>query len=122
MDEYKICKIGNSKFWYLHDDHHRVDGPAIEFHDGSTEWWVNGECHREDGPACEYTDGTKKWFVNGKRHREDGPAIVYANGKKAWWINGVEIPEYKFMKKAKTKKFTAAEIASLKSYGIEIKG
>ena len=32
-----------------------------------TEWFnLNGEHHREDGPAVEYTNGDKYWFINGK--------------------------------------------------------
>ena len=35
----------------------------------------NDELHRIDGPAVEYTNGSKYWFVEGKYHRLDGPAI-----------------------------------------------
>jgi len=29
--------------WFLNGELHRVDGPAIEFANGSKEWWINGE-------------------------------------------------------------------------------
>ena len=30
---------------------------------------AKGNLHRLDGPAIEYADGTKSWWLNGKRHR-----------------------------------------------------
>ena len=46
--------------------------------------WYNdrGQFHRVDGPAIEYANGTKSWYLNGKLHREDGPAIEWADGDK----------------------------------------
>ena len=32
---------------------------------GSKFWWLNEELHREDGPAIEWLDGTKEWYLNG---------------------------------------------------------
>ena len=53
-------------------------------------FWKNnkGQLHRVNGPALEWTDGTKQWFVNGDRHREDGPAVEWSRGGKEWWENG----------------------------------
>ena len=31
------------KFWYLNDNLHRVDGPAIKFANGNKWWYLNGE-------------------------------------------------------------------------------
>lgn len=33
--------------WILH----REDGPAIEYEDGTNEWYINNQRHRIDGPA-----------------------------------------------------------------------
>jgi len=99
-----------NKEWYLNNELHREDGPAIENVDGSKEWWVLGKQHREDGPAAEdrwgkewwlngklhridgpaqeKENGDKKWYINGKLHREDGPAIEEVNGDKEWWLKG----------------------------------
>lgn len=76
---------------------HRVDGPAVEWPDGSREWYQNGLHHREGGPAYEFVDGTRYWVQNDLTHREDGPAIEWAGGKKEWWLNGLrkEIEELK---------------------------
>ena len=32
-----------TKHWYLNDQYHREDGPAIEWFDGSKSWFLNGE-------------------------------------------------------------------------------
>ena len=67
-------------------------------------YWLNdkGQHHREDGPAWEYADGSKLWFLNGLRHREDGPAIVYSQGLKAWYLNGDQYTEKTYNAKIKT--------------------
>ncbi len=43
----------------------RLDGPAVEFHDGSKQWWVNGKPHRLDGPALEWSTGFSDWLIDG---------------------------------------------------------
>ena len=34
----------------------------------------SNKLHRMDGPALEWSDGSKEWFREGMRHRFDGPA------------------------------------------------
>ena len=68
-------------------DYHRLDGPAVEWSDGSKQWWINNKLHRLDGPAVEWLDGRKAWYVNGDKHRLDGPAIEWSDGGKQWWVN-----------------------------------
>ncbi|MFA5024180.1 MAG: hypothetical protein WC523_04450 [Patescibacteria group bacterium] len=89
IDEYGTIR------YYLNNQFHREDGPAIEWDNGDKEWWLNDQLHREDGPAVEYADGTKYWCLNGKFHREDGPAVC-VNGSKAWYLRGVEYTEEEF--------------------------
>jgi hypothetical protein len=86
-----------SKYWYVDDKLHRLDGPAIEYADGSRHWCVDDKLHRIDGPAIEYADGSKRWYVYGKRHRLDGPAVEYADGSKHWYVNGKRIDEKEIM-------------------------
>jgi len=57
--------------------------------DGSKHWYLNNQRHRIDGPAIEYADGTKSWYLNNQRHRVAGPAIEMADGTKEWWLNGI---------------------------------
>ena len=92
--------------------YHRLDGPAIEYHDGSKEWFINGKYHREDGPAVEWYGGTKYWYINGKHHREDGPAIEYRNGYKVWYLNGEVYFEQQWQDKV-----IKIKLQRLKSYG-----
>jgi hypothetical protein len=51
-------------------------------------WWLKDQLHREDGPAVERSNGDKYWYLNGKRHRVGGPAIIEAHGNVEWWVNG----------------------------------
>ena len=84
------------RFWFLNEQRHREDGPALEYSTGSKHWYINGERHREDGPALEYADGAKSWYINGQLHREDGPAAVSANGDKYWYIRGKQYTKEEF--------------------------
>jgi hypothetical protein len=86
-----IIDNDGDKCWYLNDQLHREDGPAIEYVDGHKAWYLNDQLHREDGPAIEYADGDKVWYLHGKCHRIDGPAREYADGSKAWYLHDKEI-------------------------------
>ena len=66
--------------------------------DGSVIYTFKGKFHRIDGPAIEYANGTKEWYIDDKLHRTDGPAIEYPNGYKYWYINGEEYSEQEFRK------------------------
>ncbi|MGK5053659.1 hypothetical protein [Janthinobacterium sp. RB2P8] len=88
-------EAGRTK-WYLNDQLHREDGPAVEYVHCYKGWFINGQHHREDGPAIEHANGPKEWYLNGLLHREDGPAIEYSNGDKEWWINDIELSEEEF--------------------------
>ena len=63
---------------------------------GISYWYLNNELHIEDGPAVEQPGGIKSWFLNGKSHREDGPAYENKDGTKKWFLNGVELNEEQF--------------------------
>ena len=34
---------------------------------GDKYWWLGDQLHREDGPAVECVDGFKAWFYQGKQ-------------------------------------------------------
>ena len=72
--------------------------------DKTVRWYDDkDQLHRLDGPAVEYADGTKAWYVEGKLHRLDGPAIEYADGCKAWWVEGERMTEQEFKDYTKPK-------------------
>ena len=75
---------------------HRIDGPAVEWADGSKSYYVDDKLHRIDGIAVEYADGFKAYWVDDKLHRLDGPAVEYADGNKEYWVDGVYFPEDEF--------------------------
>jgi len=62
------------------------DGHYIDRHSRKV-WVQNGVHHRLDGPAVIWSNGTKEWFQNGNRHREDGPAIMEQDGSQEYYLN-----------------------------------
>ena len=58
----------------------------------------DGHYHNIDGPAVEYDNGTKKWFIHGKLHRENGPAIIWNSGNVLYFLNGIELSEKDYQK------------------------
>jgi hypothetical protein len=108
--EVRVYGVG-TKYWYLNDELHREDGPAIEDAEGTKFWYFNGQRHREDGPAIEYRGGGKYWYLNGKLHREDGPAIDCSDGSKYWYLNDKSLTEEEFNKRmTPTVEMTMAQI------------
>ena len=104
MKTYTVNIYDNgTKYWFLNDELHREDGPAVERADGTKWWYLNGKCHREDGPAVEYASGNKAWYLNEKLHRESGPAIEYASGTKEWYLNDEKLSEAEFNARTKQK-------------------
>ena len=113
MEEYIVKVFDDRAEWFNKANQlHRLDGPAVEYADGTKFWYKNEKLHRLDGPALEYSNGTKAWYQNGNLHRLDGPAIEYNNGSKEWWIEGKEYTEEEFLKATQpTTELTVAEIA-----------
>lgn len=53
------------KYWYNDlGERHREDEPAVINATGKF-WFSCDRCHRIDGPAIEWADGTKDWYING---------------------------------------------------------
>ena len=49
-----------------------LDGTRIkEISPSGTFWRRKGKHHREDGPAREWADGSKEWWLNGKEYTEE---------------------------------------------------
>jgi len=76
--------------WFQNGQHHRTDGPAIEWANGTRHWLQNNQYHRTDGPAVEWANGNRYWYQNNQHHRTDGPAIERANGTRRWFLEAVE--------------------------------
>jgi hypothetical protein len=69
--------------------------------DGTEYWYLDNEYHREDGPAVIWPTGYQSWWIHGQRHRIDGPACEWPNGTKEFWINGVQLTEKEFKNRNK---------------------
>ena len=67
--EYQQTRYGMIKDYKLCNKYHNVDGPAIEYKNGTREWYTGGEhglLHRDgDLPAVEWGNGTKQWYTGG---------------------------------------------------------
>jgi len=71
--------------YYLDDQIHRTDGPAIECINGTKKWFAYDKLHRIDGPAIEWNTGGKVWYINDKKYSEQSFHD---------YISGLKIPEY----------------------------
>lgn len=93
-----FAKASNNNVLII-DEAYALSRPEIEeAGNNSTCSWYNAsnQLHRLDGPAVEWSDGSKFWYCKGKRHRLDGPAVEMANGKNQWWIDGTQYDEDAF--------------------------
>ena len=91
---------------------HRLDGPAIEWADGSKAWCVDGQRHRLDGPAFEDADGSKAWCVDGKYLSEKQFNAL-------WCVDGKYLSEKQFNAlTAPTVEFTMEDIAA--KFGVDV--
>jgi hypothetical protein len=118
LDGPAIEYANGTKSWYVDDKRHRLDGPAYEWSNGGKEWYVDGKLHRLDGPAVEYADGSKEWRVDGKLHRLDGPAYEGANGRKEWWVDGKRLSEKEFNALSEPVELTLDDIAA--KFGVDV--
>lgn len=74
--EWEYDNIGAGWYSELNKKLHNSLGPAFLANDYK-EWWINNNLHRLDGPAVERLDGAKQWWVNGNCVSEqDFPSIV----------------------------------------------
>jgi len=96
LDGPAIEYVDGSKFWYKKGKCHRNGGPATELANGDKYWYKEGKWHRDDGPAYESVNRTKFWYKEGLRHRIDGPAIEYSNGERHWWVLNQYLEEKEF--------------------------
>ena len=84
---------------------------------GTKKWYLNDQLHREDGPAVEFANGTKYWYLNDQFHREDGPAVERVDGSKEWWVNGKYLGD---KDPNVAKEMTVAEISKALGYDVKV--
>jgi hypothetical protein len=62
--------------------------PVLNIDRNGDRWWyVGNDLHREDGPAVEFKTGSNFWYIDNKIHRTDGPAIMLYTGHNEWWLD-----------------------------------
>lgn len=96
----KLCEENLLKIENLSDRPKYFTG-ITETKSGTKSWYVNGKHHRLDGPAYEYHSGRKEWWVNGKPHRLDGPSSEGGTEKEEYYIDGTFLSKEDFYKKIK---------------------
>ena len=121
MNEYRVYVFedGTVEWRNIHDNYHRVDGPAITS-PVREEYWVNGLRHRIDGPAIEWKDGHTEYWVDGRRHRIDGPAVMCGNTNNEYWIDGNCMTEQQFRAKTTVRELTVAQISDILGCTVKI--
>lgn len=65
---------GDIRRWYLGQQRHRDDGPAVEYPNGDYVWYDHGKFHRDGAPAAR-VEGKYLWAQYDELHRVDGPAV-----------------------------------------------
>ena len=60
-DRTPIRDANNNLYW-----HDGIYSFVQYYATGNKYWYIDNNLHREDGPAVELGDGTKYWFLNGK--------------------------------------------------------
>ncbi len=69
METYTVNVYENgTRYWYQNDKLHRLDGPAVEYADGTPKWWINGKQFTEE----EFNQQTKKSTYENKTVIIDG--------------------------------------------------
>ena len=52
-------------------------------------WFLNNEIHRDDGPAITFKDSERHWYRYDYFYNLNGPTIIKPSGKKYYHIDGV---------------------------------
>jgi hypothetical protein len=63
-------------------NYHRLNGPAIEWRDGTEYWYRHGKLHRDDGPATNWPPGQEEWHKDGVKYEPSAHEIMVWKMKK----------------------------------------
>jgi len=78
---------GTKRYYNDKEQLHRLDGPAVEFKDGTKYWYINGNNHRNIDPSNQWQYRIKYWCFKDKAHRIGGPC---SSAFSWWFIHGKE--------------------------------
>lgn len=93
---------------------------VIVYSNGCTEWYLDDEWHREDGPAIYGPETDTEWRLNGKLHRIDGPAVMRVGGSNKWYLNGIQMTEEEHLKTT-TKAYRVGKVVEIDGVKYELK-
>lgn len=71
---------------------------TVRISNSGTIWWfLNNNVHRVNGPAITSQSGIRYWLLNNNVHRVNGPAVIDQHGDVEYWINGHQLTDYEIM-------------------------
>ena len=82
----------NCKEYWLNGLKHKIDKPAIVFHDDKSEfWYVYGKLHRIGGPAITLSSFHKseQYYIDGKRVTKEYHDLLFNMIKLKGMTNGI---------------------------------
>ena len=91
MGSNNYTDIDGVQHWWINNQRHREDGPAVIYPDGTQLWFRYGRLHREDGPAVIHPDNEREWWFDGILHQEDGPAVIYSDGTQEYLVTSTDV-------------------------------
>lgn len=90
--KYKFPNIDYSIGTYID-----IDGQILKTNiNGNNIYFFNSknQRHRLDGPAIQYPDGSYYWYKEGEIHRIGGPAVFDEVDYYDWWVNDKQVKVY----------------------------
>lgn len=69
--------------------------------EGIEEWYLNDQLHRTNGPAVKHTNGNQTWYLNGKLHITDGPAIEWSYHENSYYLMNKKLTYTDWLEKRK---------------------
>jgi len=92
----EVDEYGNKQYLNDEGNYHRLDGPAVEWSNGSKRWYINGNSHRNIDPSSEWWDGEKRWYFKNKLHRIGGLVSFYDG---YWFIHSKSYSKQEYFNK-----------------------
>jgi len=90
----KVHESGTKFYFNDEGQHHRLDGPAVEYSYGTKIWYINGNAHRNIDPCLEWSDGGKRWFFKDDCHRVGGCSLY-----DFWFIHSKKYTKQEYFNK-----------------------
>jgi hypothetical protein len=80
--ELVVNDLGTKRWRNKEGNYHRLNGPAIEWRDGTEYWYRHGKLHRDDGPATNWPPGQEEWHKDGEPYEPSAHELIVWKMKK----------------------------------------